>query len=197
MCNAGMAGFRACHQLLRTVPREIRSDHFLVTVNGIPAPVSHAAANYYYLNFDMTGRAIISITAPTKSYWSKGVEVQPWRLGIRPTRRGRGITFTLTRPEKISISRPGDHLAGAEMLFLFANPPEAKPPTRNTAGVRYFGPGVYRESIDAKSGDIIYLAPGAVVFGSLNIWGVHDVKVFGRGSWVAMARRLAEARLCR
>ena len=36
------------------VPQEIRSDHFLVTVNGIPAPVSHAAANSYYLNFDMT-----------------------------------------------------------------------------------------------------------------------------------------------
>ncbi len=47
--------------------------------------------------------------------------------------------------------------------------------------MRYYGPGVYREEIDAKSGDHIYLAGGAVVFGSLNLWQVHDVRVEGRG----------------
>ena len=47
--------------------------------------------------------------------------------------------------------------------------------------IRYYAPGVHHESIDAHTGDTIYLAPGAVIFGSLNIWQVENVKVFGRG----------------
>lgn len=164
------------------VPAEIRSDHFKITVNGKPAQLAHAAANYYYLNFDISGRAVISITAPTKDYWAKGVEVQPWRLGIRPSLKGRKIEFMLDHPGQISITRPGDRMAGAEMLFIFANPPETSVPDRQAPGVRFYGPGVYHENIDAKSSDRIYLAGGALVIGSLNIWDVKNVKVYGRGT---------------
>jgi hypothetical protein len=161
-------------------PNALRSDRFTVTIDGHPAFFSHAAANYYFLNFDLKGRAKIAINAPTADYWAAGVEVQPWTQGIRPALSGRTITFTLAHPAKLSITRPGDHLGSAEMLFLFANAPEA-PPLRDTPGIRYYAPGVYRENIDARSGDTIYLAPGAVIFGSLNLWGVQNVKVFGRG----------------
>ncbi len=163
------------------VPDAIRSDRFQVTIDGHPAAFAHAAANYYFLNFDLKGRAKIVITAPTDGYWSQGVEVQPWRLGIRPQLSGRTITFTLDHAAKLSITRPGDHLSGAEMLFLFANPQEADAPKPTAPAIRYYAPGVYRENIDAHSGDTIYLAPGAVLFGSLNLWGVENVKVFGRG----------------
>jgi hypothetical protein len=43
---------------------------------------------------------------------------------------------------------------------------------------------VHRESLNHKSGDTIYLAPGAFVFGSLNLWQVENVKVLGRGTIV-------------
>jgi hypothetical protein len=163
------------------VPDAIRSDRFIVTIDGKPASFAHAAANYYFLNFDLAGKAAITITAPTDDYWSKGVEVQPWRENIRPALKGRTISFTLYHPAKLSITRPGDHLAGAEMLFLFANPPETDAPAPDAKGIRYYGPGVYRESIDTHSGDSIYLAPGAVIFGSLNLWQVEKVKIWGRG----------------
>ena len=179
------ANFFSSLALARTtitpVPEEIRSDRFLVTIDGQAASFAHAAANYYFLNFDLQGKAVIAITAPTDDYWSKGVEVQPWRENIRPALKGRTITFTLDHPAKLSITRPGDHLAGAEMLFLFANPPETDAPKPGTPGIRYYAPGVYHESIDTKSGDNIYLAPGAVFFGSLNLWEVEKVKVWGRG----------------
>ena len=68
------------------------------------------------------------------------------------------------------------------MLFLFANPPQTDAPKANAPGLRYFGPGVYRNSIDARTGDRIYLAPGAFVFGSINIWAAHDVRIWGRGT---------------
>ena len=148
---------------------------------GRQVAVAHAAENYYFANFNARGPVTVSVTAPTDDYWARGVEVQPWRLGIRPRLRGRTISFRLEGPAKISITRPGDFLAGAEMLFLFANKPEKDAPRADAAGVRYFGPGVHRGGIDAKSGDVIYLAPGAVVLGGLNIWQVENVRVFGRG----------------
>ena len=165
------------------VPQEMQTDRFTITINGKPAWFSKAAANYYFINFDLqkNAKAKIAITAPTDDYWKKGVEVQPWRWGIRPQVQGRTISFTIDKPAKLSITRPGDHLVGAEMLFLFANSPEQNVPQEGTAGVRYYKPGVYHENIDAHNGDNIYLAPGAVIFGSLNVWQVKDVKVFGRG----------------
>ena len=168
------------------VPEELRTPRFTVKVDGKDAAFAHAATSYYYLALDLPkrGRAAITISAPSDDYWARGVEVQPWRENIRPTRSGREISFTLDHPAQLSISRPGDHLGGAEMLFVFANPPEKNPPAKASSGLRYYAPGVYHENIDAQSGDSIYLAPGAVVFGSINIWQVDNVRIFGRGTVV-------------
>jgi len=173
----------AVAQRLWPVPPEIASTHFTVTINGVSTPVMHAADNLYFLNFEAKPRTVMHVTiaADRNDFWATGVEVQPWRLGIRPERNGKTIAFDLDGPAKISISRPGDFLGQAEMLYLFANAPEAGAPTSAGPLLQYFGPGVHRENIDAVDGGRIYLAPGAVVFGGLNIWGVHDVKVFGRG----------------
>ena len=171
--------------VLYPIPAEVRSTHYIVTVNGSKTPVVHAASSYYLLNFDAdfskTGPVMVSVTADDAHFWDRGVEVQPMRLGIRPVRRGPTISFPLAGPEKITISRPGDHFAEADMLFLFANDPDTSRITAQTPGIRYYGPGVHRGSINAESGDTIYLAGGAVVFGSLNLWQVHDVRVLGRG----------------
>ena len=167
-----------------SLPQDLRSDHFSVTINGQAAPVAHAASGYYFVNFDLEGTAEVSITAPREDYWAKGVEVEPWRHGIRPVLKGRTISFAISKPIKLSISRPGDYAAGAEMLFLFANASEVNPPRQGDAGVRYYGPGVYHENIDVKSNETIYLAGGAVIFGSLNVWGAENVKILGRGTVV-------------
>ena len=176
-----LPGDVATRGTLALVPAEIASNHFLVTINGHQTPVMHAALNLYFLNFDAHKGTNISITAPTDDFWAKGVEIQPWRLGIRPRREGRTISFRLDGPVQITISRPGDYLTQAEMLYLFANPPQRHAPTAGTPGVRYISPGSHVENIDAHTGDNIYLAAGAVVFGSLNIWQVDHVKVFGPG----------------
>ena len=143
----------------------------------------YAAENLYFLNFDVKPkhRTTISVSAARDDFWVRGVEVQPWRLGIRPHREGRTISFTIDGPVKLSISRPNDFLGEAEMLYLFANAPETNPPSQGSSTMQYFGAGVHHQNIDAVSGGSVYLAPGAVVFGGLNVWGVNDVKVFGRG----------------
>jgi len=172
------------------IPSEVRSSHFLVTINGHRTPVMHAAAGYYLLNFDLSGPAEISVTAADAHFWDGGVELQPLRLGIRPTRRGPTIRFRLNGPTKLTIARPGDHFADAEMLFLFANEPDPSNITPQMPGIRYYAAGVHHESINAQNGDRIYLADGAVLFGSLNIWQVHDVHVFGHGTIIYDGTRL-------
>lgn len=163
------------------IPEVVRTDYFVVTVNGRSSPVVHAASSYYLLNFDLDGPATVSVRGPNAHYWDRGVEIQPARYGIRPRRDGAVIRFRIPGPVKLSIARPGDHFADAEMLFLLGSAPDQSGITAQTPGVRYYGPGVHREDIEAQSGDRIYLAPGAVVVGSLNFWQVHDVRVEGRG----------------
>jgi hypothetical protein len=68
------------------------------------------------------------------------------------------------------------------MLFLFAGAPP--PPLPRDPKIHVYQPGVYRGSLNPKSGDTIYLAPGAFIFGSLNLFNVQNVKVLGRGTIV-------------
>ena len=164
------------------VPPEMRSTAFTVRVNGQAVDVVHAAASYEYVSFDVTGPVSVEITAAEQGFWDKGVDIQPWRLDLRPIRQGQIIRFRLSGPAKLSISRPGDFLNNAKMLFLFAGAPP--PPLPRDPKIRAFQPGVYHGSLNPKSGETLYLAPGSYFFGSLNLWKVENVKVFGRGTIV-------------
>jgi hypothetical protein len=164
------------------VPEEMRSTAFTVTVDGQPVGVAHAAASYEFVSFDANGPVEIEIAAEEDGFWDKGVDIQPWRLGLRPIRQGRTIRFRLAGPAKLSISRPGDFLNHARMLFVFAGTPPPPPPAG--PNVTVIAAGVHRGSLNPKTGETVYLEPGAFVFGSLNLWKVQDVKVLGRGTIV-------------
>lgn len=172
------------------VPPELRSGFFAVTVDNQRIDVAHAASNYEYVSFDATRPVEITITAADPHFWDAGVDIEPWRLGLRATRvqgEPQTIRFRLPGPVKLSISRPGDFLNQARMLFVFAGSPPPPPPSG--PNITIIPPGVHRESLNPKSGDTIYLAPGAYVFGSLNLWQVDNVKVLGRGTIVYEGRQ--------
>jgi hypothetical protein len=163
------------------VPAELRSTAFSVKVNGKPVDVAHAAASYEFVSFAVSAPATVEITAAQPGFWDRGVDIHPWRLGLRPVRQGQTIRLQIPGPVKLSISRPRDFLNHARMLFLFAGKPAQQP--RDPA-IRVYKPGVYRESLNPKSNETIYLAPGSYFFGSLNLWKVHDVKILGQGTIV-------------
>jgi hypothetical protein len=166
------------------VPPEMRSNAYTITVNGESIDVAHAAASYEYASFDFTGGpADVAITAAEAGFWDRGVDIEPWRLGVRPARDGQTIRFRLAGPAKLSISRPRDFLNHAKMLFLFAGTPPLPAP-KPDPNVKIYGPGVYHESLTPISGQTIYLAPGSYFFGGLNLWQVDHVKVLGRGTFV-------------
>jgi len=164
------------------VPAEMRSSAFTITVSGKPVDVAHAAASYEFVSFDITGPVDVAITAAEPGFWDRGVDIQPWRLGLRPSREGQTIRFRLAGPAKLSISRPGDFLNYAKMLYLFAGTPP--PPMPRDTAIRAYQPGVYHGSLNPKSGETLYLAPGSYFYGSLNLWKVHDVHILGRGTIV-------------
>jgi len=172
----------ASHVQAAPVPAEMRSNAFTVAVNGQNVDVAHAAASYEFVSFDITGPVDIAITAAEKGFWDRGVDIQPWRLGLRATRDGQTIRFHLAAPAKLSITRPGDFLNYAKMLFVFVGSPPPPPP--RDSSIQTYKAGVYHQSLNPKSGETIYLAPGAYFFGSLNLWKVHDVHVLGRGTIV-------------
>ena len=178
---ASLRTARPATRPLASIPAEIASEHFVVTIDGQRTPVMHAALNLYFLNFAARPHARVTVTAASDTFWSQGVEIEPWRLNLRPERSGRTLSFRLDGEAKLTIKRPGDFGSNAEMLYLFANPAEAGIFSAQTPGLRYYGPGVHHENIDAAEGDHIYLAEGAVIFGSLNIWQVDHVSVSGRG----------------
>ena len=177
------AAYAAAHVQPVPVPAEMRSTAYTVTVNGQTIDVAHAAASYEFVNFDISGAVEIAITAAQPGFWDHGVDIEPWRLGLRARRDGQTIRFRLRGPAKLSISRPGDFLNHAAMLFLFAGSPPPPPPAAGP-NVQIVPAGVHRQSLNPKSGDTIYLAPGAFIFGSLNLWNVENVKVLGRGTIV-------------
>ncbi len=55
----------------------------------------------------------------------------------------------------------------------------ARPATRRS---QFSARREYHESLNPKSGETYYLAPGSYFYGSLNLWKVSGVKVLGRGT---------------
>lgn len=168
------------------VPKELKSFEYTVEVNGKPIDVAHAAASYDYLNIEATSAFHLSITANEDGFWDRGVDVEPWRLGIRPTRpghSGRTIEFDVSGPMKLAISRPDDFLNHARMLFVFVSKP-AETPTKQEASAPNFHlilPGIHKGSITPRSGETWFLAPGSVIQGSINLFKVSNVKILGHG----------------
>ena len=168
------------------VPAEMRNSFFAVTVNNQRVDVAHAASQlrvrqlrHHRAGGDLDYRGRPAFLGSAASISSRG----GWDCApTHPEGEPQTIRFRLPGPAKLSISRPGDFLNHARMLFLFAGSPPPPPPSG--PNVTIVPAGVHRESLNPKSGDTIYLAPGAFVFGSLNLWQVENVKVLGRGTIV-------------
>jgi len=108
----------------------------------------------------------------------QSVALRPAGRGIRPTVEGSRISFVLDRPGPVVLEVNGTH----EALHLFPSAPEQDPPAPGTPGLHYFAPGVHRPGkIELKTGESVYIAGGAVVYGSIQAQGASDLRIAGRG----------------
>ena len=108
----------------------------------------------------------------------KAVAVRPAGRGIRPRIEGNRITFALDRPGPVVVEVNGP----SQALHLFPSLPEKDAAAPNSPRVRYFGPGVHRPGkIELKDHETVYLAGGAVVYGSIQAANAAHLRIAGRG----------------
>lgn len=189
---------RASEISAHPVPWEFASARYAVTVNGKPVSVFFAAMNVHFASFDFAGKAEVKVTIQKDDYnrsdgktypkpdefWQGSAMVRPVSRGVKATTAGRDVTFTISQPGQYSVERPGTGGFEDEVLFLFANAPEKNVPRADDPGVIWLGPGVHQRPVDLASGQTLYLAPGAVLFGGIDVWEAENVRICGRGTVV-------------
>ncbi len=125
--------------------------------------------------WDMSGPVKVEVVSRRAV---QSVVVRPASRGIRPVIDGDRITLALDRPGPLVVEVNGMHHA----LHLLPSPPEQDAPAPGAPGVRYFGPGVHRPGkIELDSNESVYIAGGAVVYGSIQARGASNLRIAGRG----------------
>ncbi len=141
-------------------------------------PETTTAQPAAFCHFDMAGSVDIKIR--TKGTLTlKSAQVRPLNRGIQPRIENACITFRISQPGQYSVELNG---SAQTPLLIFANPPEIGAPQPNDPNVLYFGPGEHVIGwMSVKSGQTVYLAGGAVVYGHLIIGNGDGVRIIGRG----------------
>jgi hypothetical protein len=110
----------------------------------------------------------------------KKVRVRPLSREIKPRIKGNEIHFSIEKPGQYTVEVNGDQRA----LHLFADPCETQsfePATDDPKNI-FFGPGIHSPGlIRLTSGQRLYIAGGAVVYGALIAEGAEDIVIHGRG----------------
>ncbi len=126
------------------------------------------------LTFDMT--APVDIVLSTKEDIKEAV-IRPLSKNVQAEIVGNKLFFTVREYGQYSVEINGRH----HNLHLFANAPEADIPTPADC-THYFAPGVHDiGDLVLTSGARVYLAAGAVVYGAVQAYDAHDIRIWGRG----------------
>ncbi|MGN1233642.1 MAG: glycosyl hydrolase family 28 protein [Candidatus Cryptobacteroides sp.] len=141
--------------------------------------------------FDFEGCVEVRVTS-LKSPVTEA-RIRPLSYGIEHQVDGNTISFSLDCPRNVSVEVNGDIFHN---LHLFANPEDGNNPIdgvkiksvkqlqKQHKDIVYFGPGVHTipgDTLRMQSGQTVYIAGGAVIFGTVAAIDVENVKVYGRG----------------
>jgi hypothetical protein len=160
-----------------------------VRVNGRPCPVIDTRV-FFELNtpdrvvsfaqFDFTGSARVEVAVSREV---KSARIRPASLGLKPRVENNRVSFTLSKPAKLSIEINGGI---DDNLHLFAGRPETDVPPRGDPDVLWYGPGIHHIDgglgiLPLKSHQTLYLAPGAVLRARILAQDAQHVRICGRG----------------
>ncbi len=146
-----------------------------LTINGAPIEtLSTGVADFSIVALEPEDfPARVEIHAPPTT------RIRPLSAGIPCTAAGGRVSFTLTRPMKLSID-PGD---GSKPHYLFANPPETAPPEPGAPGVIALSAGKTTEIpvLEMEDGQTLYLPGGSVFKGRIHVKGKSGIRICGHG----------------
>lgn len=173
----GATGGGAGQAIVYPFPKELpASDTYRVTAGG-QAIFVHETEVSDFACFGIDGAVDLTITcADTVT----AAVVRPLARGIRPTIDGRVVRLSIDGPGPLSVEINGE-IRGS--LLLFVDPPEVAHPAPRAPSVRYFDGGRIHEAgeIQLADNESVYLAPGAVVHGTIRAKNATGVRVFGPG----------------
>ena len=181
----------------RTAPvEEIPATDYALTVGGQPVFARQARVSAFPLNQVWPGyqRPLAQTEIASFAAWDhvgagggRGRQRPPGARrcgcgrgppGSRPSVEGDTIRFTIAKPGQYTVEVNGTHRA----LHLFANPPEEAAADPRNPNVLYFGPGVHCPGlIRLTSGQTVYLAGGAVVYGAILAEKAENIVIRGCG----------------
>ncbi len=108
----------------------------------------------------------------------ESVVIRPRSLGIVPEIQNGVIRFTLERPAYFTLEPYGRHRA----LHLFVDPPARYNICLEDPNFLFFGPGDHEVGeLRLLSGQTLYIAEGAVVYGKIIVSDANNVRILGRG----------------
>lgn len=128
-----------------------------------------------FLSFDLYSAVDVTVIMEKEP---ADVVIRPLSKGIKAEIEGKTIRFTLREAGQYSVEADGRH----HNLHIFANAPADYEEDGKKADYA-FGPGVHhlKERLKLNSGENLYIAPGAVVYGELEATDAENVRVFGGG----------------
>lgn len=155
-------------------------------------PVESSTDLTSFASLDVAGPTEITVTCPDNV---SSVKLLPSSSGITPQISGNKVTLTVSTPGQLTLEVNGNWISS---LHLFANPPEANIPRPDDPNVLYYGPGVHVvEGIKVTSGQTVYLAPGAVVYGQPSVDNPHRAIFSLEGTNIALrGRGIIDASRC-
>ena len=128
-----------------------------------------------FASFTIDGPVTVLVT-PKREF--KNVVIRPLSKKISFQRNGSTLTFQLPGPGFYTVELDGVHGA----LHLFAEGPKEYSVVQGQENVIFYGPGVYHPGIiQLSSGQTLYLAEGAVVYGSIQAKHADNIRILGRG----------------
>ncbi|MGB3851484.1 MAG: hypothetical protein WA958_16060 [Tunicatimonas sp.] len=155
-----------------------KSDVFQVAVAGEEVFVAREEcfgdSVFHTSQFFVDGPTEITIISatPITTY-----AIRPYHKEIAGTVEGNTLTFRVAQPEMLMVT-----VNDYQPLCLFQTPPETDVPDRADSNVVYFPAGTHEVGVlRPKSGQTIYLEPGAWLKGRVYADGVNDVTIRGRG----------------
>ncbi len=171
------------------------SADYSVAVGGVPVPayccrVSAVPLNQVWPGYqrppdqtelaafascDTAGPLCVQVTSHRKI---ESVVVRPLSSRIKTSVKDQQIELEVPGPGHFTVEVNGWHHA----LHLFINPPEPAAPSAADPNVRYFGPGEHHPGkIVLESDQTVYVAGGAVVYGSIHAKHASNIRILGRG----------------
>ena len=170
-------------------------------MGAVPGPTGRGRMNASFVHVILPAAASANVAAAVvvevEVLAAANGTVPLGRAGLRPrgspavapssTRPASAVTFTVAEPGHFVLEVGGFFNVSTLSvgLMVFVSAADAAPPAPGDPSVTYFGAGVHALPgagvLTLRSDSTVYLAPGAVVLGTIRGAGVHNVTVRGPG----------------